>query len=490
MRQHGFYRDVFIVLLILIVILVLCRITFGITAIFIMLAGCCCVFMRKLHWVSFCYLFFPLVTVMNRLVCGLNLVIALSARFGSLLLGFALFCSGMIGRAHQEKLPIKWMFVYVLVAAISSIDGWFPLISYLKLAQFFMFILGILLMSIMIQDSIICLHWVRCSMMAVAVLMIVGSICTLAVPSLGYSMMLGKIEEFGGDASVEGLIAREGALLFNGMTCHSQMLAPVVSILSTWVLCDMLLVERKLTILHLGVLGLSPALLYLSRSRGGLLTFVTVIGLTLFVCVPRARLSHRVKTKMLMTIGFFVICLLSLAGYLQAKNDFLSRWLRKTEDLNSDNRSLSEAFTNSRMALVEENLRDFRLNPLLGKGFQVQEWLKSAYGNGFITWYSAPVEKGVTPVVILGETGLLGSCIFLLFIISFYTTCLRRRYFALLNMFSCTLIANLADSTLFSPAGLGGFLWITSCVGGFGIDLLSIRIAQGEKLGLITMHQI
>ena len=143
-----------------------------------------------------------------------------------------------------------------------------------------------------------------------------------------------------------------------------------------------------------------------------------------------------------------------------------------------DTRTLKEAFTGSRQALIEYNLGDFKKSPVWGKGFQVIEGMDSAYRAGMVTWYTASVEKGVTPYVILGETGMVGATVFVVFLISFYTTCLAKRYLALLTMFTCVLVANLADSTLFSPAGLGGFLWIASCIGGFGIDLISLRQSQ------------
>ena len=85
--------------------------------------------------------------------------------------------------------------------------------------------------------------------------------------------------------------------------------------------------------------------------------------------------------------------------------------------------------------------------------------------------------------MILGETGLLGAGVFAIFLVAFYTACIKRRYLALLTLFTCNLVANLADSSLFSPGGLGGFLWIVSCVGGFGVDLISIRQAHGVWTG-------
>lgn len=476
MIKDQFYKDVLKKIALISITLIMCRLTYGIWGWVLALAGV--VFAVKLDYakLTFCYLMFALIAVFNPVISGMTLQLGLSARAGNLLLAIFLMLGGAASRAERERLPVHWIFVYMLVAVISSIDGWFPMISYLKLAQFFGFILGILLISNVMQKSDKGLYDLRCTIMAVAVIMIVGSLMAKFVPTIGYSMTFTRMAKIGIDYQVEDFFLADKTQLFNGMTMHSQMLAPVISILATWVLCDMILVEKKVRLLHIGLLSITPVLLYLSRSRGGFLTLVVTMGLTIFICMPNARLPRRIKNHLSNIIMVGAFLLIGAGVYFQVKDGTISKWLRKTDDVVGDQRTLSEAMTSSRMGLIEENMRDFYLNPFLGKGFQVMPWLKDAYGNGFITWYSAPVEKGVTPVVILGETGLLGGIVFLAFLCTFYSTCMRRRYFALMNMFTCTLIANLADSTLFSPAGLGGFLWVMSCIGGFGIDLITMRI--------------
>ena len=47
---------------------------------------------------------------------------------------------------------------------------------------------------------------------------------------------------------------------------------------------------------------------------------------------------------------------------------------------------------------------------------------------------------------------------------------------SLMTNFTCFLVANLADSTLFSPSGLGGFMWVVSCIGAFSTDCLAKRL--------------
>ena len=479
MFKNKFHKDVLKALVIICVILGLCRVTMGGMAVVVALLGAGFALTRKPGYLAFCYVMFPFFTVFNRAIVGISPVFLMTARLGNLIMIAAMMLTGagFAGRA-REKLPIGWMFAYCVVACISSIDGWMPLISYLKIAQFVLFLIGLLFVTRLLQQSDEGLYQLRCVFMAMSIIFLWGSLVSRLVPSVGFSMAITNLANYGIEVAGEELVESEGMVLFNGMTCHSQMLAPAVAIMASWVLCDMLLVEKRFSILHGFVLSAAPLLLYLSRSRGGLLDIVAVMFTVLFVCVPRAKLAHAVKNRLVQMLLLASLILIGIAVVGQIRNKTISKWLRKTEDVGGDTRSLKEAFTGSRQALIEYNLSDFKLNPLFGKGFQVMRGMEQAYRAKMITWYSASIEKGVTPYVILGETGLVGAGVFLIFLCVFYGTCLKRRYLALLTMFTCNLVANLADSTLFSPGGLGGFLWITSCIGGFGIDIMALRMAR------------
>ncbi len=480
MYQQKFLKDVLIATVVVGSLLLLCRVTMGGAAVMVALMGAVFAIQRKAGLLAACYAFFPVLTVFNRVVIGINPVTLMTARLGNLFMiaTMLLTGAGFSGRV-REKLPISMLFAYCLIACISSIDGWMPLISYLKLAQFVLFLSGLLFVTRILQQSDKGLYQLRCVFMAFAVIFLIGSIVTYFIPSIGYSMSIDKAAMYGIEMTGEDLAQSEGMVLFNGVTNHSQALAPVVAMMAAFVLCDMLLVERKFTLLHGTLLAMTPILLYISRSRGGLLELTAVMVTAIFVCVPRARLTAVVKSKLtkLMILGIIVLIIAGIVA--QIRNQALSRWIRKTEDVKADNRSLSEAFTGSRQVLIESNLNDFKLNPIFGKGFQVVRGMEQAYRAHLITWYSASVEKGVTPFVVLGETGLMGAGVFIVFLCVFYGTCLKRRYLSTLTMFTCMLVANLADSTFFSPGGGGGFLWIASCVGGFGIDMISIRQAHG-----------
>ena len=479
MFKNKFHKDVLKALVALCAIVGLCRVTMGGMAVVVALLGAGFALARKPGYLACCYIMFPFFTIFNRAIVGVSPIFLMTARLGNLFMIAVMMLTGagFAGRA-REKLPIGWMFAYCLVACISSIDGWMPMISYLKIVQFVLFLIGLLFVTRLLQQSDEGLYQLRCVFMALAIIFLWGSLVSRFVPSIGFSMTIEKAAGWGIEITGEEITANEGMNLFNGMTHHSQMLAPTVAMLATWVLCDMLFVERRFVPFHVGVLFPAPILLYLSRSRGGLLDIVVVMGTIFFACMPRARIAHAVKNKLVQLLLLSAVLLTSVLIVGQIRNKTLSKWLRKTEDVGGDTRSLKDAFTESRKGLIEYNLSDFKLNPLFGKGFQVIRGMEQAYRAKLITWYSASIEKGVTPYVILGETGLVGAGVFMIFMVAFYGTCLKRRYLSLMTSFTCVLVANLADSTLFSPGGLGGFLWITSCVGGFSTDLMALRLAR------------
>lgn len=475
--KNKFYKDVLKSLLLLGVVLGLARLSGGVIAILVTIAGVGFALRRKVGYIAACYVMYPVLINFNHAIVKLDTLLVMVSRLGNFLLMLLMVLIG--GKKSPERCPFGWLFAYCVVAVLSSMDGWMPLISYMKLVQYVFFIFGIAIVVRILQHTEDGLYVVRCLFMALSIIFILGSFVSYFIPSIGYSMILNRLEGFGVDMTVGALIEGEGMVLFNGMLCHSQMLAPVVSMMAAWVLCDMILVEKKMTWLHIGILLVAPVLIYMSRSRGGLLQIVTVIGMVSYMCVPRARLSRSVKSKLFGMVALMVVGLIGIAVVSEVENQTITRWIRKTENVDGDTRSMMEAFTESRQGLIEYNLNDFKLNPFLGKGFQVFCDFKQRFERGEITWYYAPVEKGVTPYVILGETGVVGAVVFVIFLFSFYTICFRRRYLALMTMFTNMLVCNLADSTFFSPGGLGGLLWVASCVGGFSIDLISIRMAYG-----------
>ena len=74
-------------------------------------------------------------------------------------------------------------------------------------------------------------------------------------------------------------------------------------------------------------------------------------------------------------------------------------------------------------------------------------------------------------MMVLGESGLVGSTVFILFLMTFFSTCKTRRYTATSTLLVVFLTTNLAEATFFSPAGGGGVFWSLLVIGGFTIDM-------------------
>lgn len=487
--KNKFYRDVFKAVVILTLFFISCRFTAGVMGILVAVVGMISAVRLKGGLAAVCFIMTPLMVVMNRAIVGVSALDVFASRMGNISIALVLLLVGLGIKQRGERLPIGWMWLYVIVAAISSIDGWMPLVSYLKLINFSMMLIGLMLMAKFMQiGDDRGLKFLRVVCMAIAVIMIVGSVVTYFIPSVGYSMMIYKNAEVGISVMGSELASSEGMVLFNGMACHSQALPPVTIMLASWVLFDMLLIERRVSRLHVGILACVPLLAYMSRSRGALLMMATVIGMTVVYTLPHARLAARVKGKLKTAVGFGVVVLVGIAVCSEMKSNALSRWIRKTDNVAGDQRSLGEAFTGSRQGLIEYNLSDFRTNPLLGTGFQVMRGMKEAIRAGEFTWWSASIEKGVTPYVILGETGILGALAFLIFMLVFYTACIKKKYLSVMTSFTCMLVANLADSTLFSPSYIGGFMWTLTCVGAFSTDILAKRIGMRSNATMQRYH--
>ena len=204
MFRNRFYKDIFKAFLVICLILGLCRVTLGSAAALVAVLGVFFALLRKPGYMAVCYIMFPLFTIFNRTIVGLSPVFLMTARFGNLLMILAMLLTGagFQGRA-REHLPLGWMFVYCIVACFSSIDGWMPMISFLKIAQFILFILGLLMVGRVIQASDRGLYQLRCAFMAMAIIFILGSFAARFIPSVGYSMTFANAQAYGYEMTIE-----------------------------------------------------------------------------------------------------------------------------------------------------------------------------------------------------------------------------------------------------------------------------------------------
>ena len=484
-KDTGIYKLTFRMTVFTVLAIALCWLTRGYIMPVFMLIGVLCAAANQLGWALVFFVMMPFFVVLNpAIVNNESSVYGLSVRLGPLLIGLILALRGA-SRQGRHRLPFTGIIPFLMVAVISSADGWAPMVSYLKLINFIVFLFGIWYGTQNLQNRPKDVLLLRSFFLALGCVLTFGSVATMPFPTIGYATGLRWALKEGGVAQAMEVFhqrqADEVATLFCGITNHSQALSPLLAVTIGWVMCDMLLLERRFRWLHVAIIIVALPLSYLTRSRVGLVTLVMSFAVSGFYAARKVTLPSRVRAHL--NTGIWVGMVVLIAGILllQLKSGFMSQWIRKTRDVQTDQRTLGEALTSSRVGLMEYSLFEFRRNPLFGSGFQVSLFTQDLVreNKGFII--SAPIEKGIAPMMVLGETGILGAGCFLLFLIVFYVGCTRRRYVVTISLFTVFLVSNMGEATLFSPGGIGGIMWMLSVVGGFTIDTYLLFQKQLER---------
>ena len=418
-------------------------------------------------WFMVIYMAIPYMTMLAGELTGRGMVFSYGARI-------AVFSSTMLlmlqlrAAKTKRKIPIGGIFLYLTCALVSSADGYCPPVSYLKILNYGVFMLGLYFGGRLITENNNDLLKMRAAIMAFAIFLVFGSIIAIAFPSISYMNVGSLISQGYSDREIALVLSSGGLNLFKGVANHSQTLASLLVVTVGWVICDMLFVAQKATRLHVSIILASIPLLYMTRSRTAFVGFATLAMFLTFYAVPKTRLPGRIKSRVKNALLAILSVAIVAAVALEIKDRGMTRWLRKTENLD-DTRDFSEAFTESRMGLVEQNLYDFRRNVFLGSGFQVTEEIGMRYAASEGITVSAPIEKGVLPLMVLGEGGILGAGAFLVFLAMFYGACAKNRYLATATLFTVYFMLNMSEATFFSANG-GGFEWIVFLVGGFIVD--------------------
>ena len=461
--------------------IVACRLTKGAFAWFLALLGLHWAMNNQLGKAVSCYMLFPFFVIMNPMILPKNTLCALALRLGPVLMTAGLFLSGG-RRPGRHVLPLGAMAFYLVVAAVSSATGYAPMISYLKIVNFVILLTGLWIGLKNLDRHPDDVMDMRCFMLGIAIVLVFGSALTALVPSVGYLNMTNMLIRDHPDMSMEEInfiVANmQGVRLFAGVTNQSQCLAILRPCMFAWVTCDMLFIERRISMLHLSLIVCTLPLVYMTRSRTSFCATAASIVLIYFWCLQMVRIRARLKAAF--RTGMAVVLLVGVAYcvYSEIRHDTISRWLRKTEDVSGDQRSLAEAFSSSRMGLVAESMRDFRRNPLLGKGFQVMEYMQGMSGFRL----TASIEKGVLPAMILGETGVVGMIAFVFFLFAFYGGCMQKRLYVTMALFTVMVACNFGEANFFSPGGPGGMLWVICVGGGFLIDTLLLHRRRIERM--------
>ena len=461
----------------IVAIVLLCRFTNGYGMIAVAAVGAFYALRGNCGISLFAYTLFPFFSILNPILLPKTPVSFIASRLTIVVVACCLILGGA-KRKGGELLPLGYIFFYLVIAVISSIGGYFPLISYFKVINFSAFFMGLYVGTKNMDQKPEDLFFVRAAFLSFAVLLTFGSLVALPFPSVAYYTSVSSIiASEGFEAAEEAFAAREGTGLFTGITAHSQCLGPCLACIGGWVACDMLFVERKMGWLHFAVLAPIPIMIAMTKSRIGLLTFCMFVAILTLFCVRRIKLPESERQKIKALLLAFTIVFVAIAIFAEVRHGTVSRLARKTDEVRDDDRSLLEAITSSRKGIVTQCLYDFNQNPLWGMGFQVSADHPRLYQQGKISVFTAPIEKSILPLMVLGETGVFGAIAFAFFLFMFYHDATVKGYVATMTLFSVLLVTNMAEGTFFSPGGSGGAFWMFTVCGGFLIDM-SVKVAN------------
>lgn len=152
-----------------------------------------------------------------------------------------------------------------------------------------------------------------------------------------------------------------------------------------------------------------------------------------------------------------IISIIFLPIIYHKTNNFITKSGRA-----GDSMSLAEAYDKSRDGLIKKLLENIQNNPVKGIGFGIaSDPFEMIIERDSVIGLpvGAPIEKGVLPLAIIEDLGLVGA----LFVFIWFWLIIKRSALngiTPLSLVLTILFLNLVESTFFSPGGLDGLLLI------------------------------
>lgn len=242
---------------------------------------------------------------------------------------------------------------------------------------------------------------------------------------------------------------------FQGILDHPQTFGAIAALLGTWVFFRIAL-ARVPSFQSLALFGICAACVFLSEARTGALALLFGVLLAWvasrlgFVGEARERLlglrSGRVQMLMVVTLASFLISDFSLFKPL---TPFMQKRSAAT--------SLLEAYQDSRGARINGMWENIRREPFVGIGFGVAsepDSMQIKRDEILGIPIGASIEKGVLPLAVMEEVGIIGFVIFALWIHVIVTRCAKNGVLGFATTLSI-LIANFGEASLLSASGMG-----------------------------------
>ncbi|QXD16178.1 O-antigen ligase family protein [Rhodocaloribacter litoris] len=339
----------------------------------------------------------------------------------------------------DEALPPAFGALVVLTVTLvflGLVVSWMPTVSVFKAISFFLGV-GTGLVALY-RTRHLARYW-EAWLLTLAVFTILGSLPLYALPQYAY--------------------ARNG-VGFQGILTHPQTYGPMTAILTAYVTGRVLFDRLRSPLLWLTVAA-GWAGIYFSQSRTGMLALVLAGVLVVIAGLLKTRtwLPHIRRAFNLPVIALGVLAVAAF-GYVYGPrlSEGIVTFLLKDEAA----QDVTTALEDSRGALIERSMDNFRRAPVTGIGLGVPSDPAGArveYGP-FGVPVSASVEKGFQPAAVLEETGVAGAMLLVLFLATLLWPVFIRGTLPLAWMVTAALLVNMGEAILFAIGGNGLFVWL------------------------------
>jgi len=358
--------------------------------------------------------------------------------------------------SNRRPLPmhVKLLCLFVLVVAVISLFASYSLlVSLSKLFQFGLVSISICLAFLNTKYSIS--YWANWFFTLFAMMLII-SLPFYFIPSIGFSK-----NERG----------------FQGILNHPQAYALFLSPFAALLIGEVVYNARR-TAVNIVLLGITIVSIILTQGRTGVLSVITSLAIIVVLVLAFKKSAWRTIARPLREPGILIL-MMFLAIFLLIKYDKIQQAAMKFLLKSKDNRELAESFAASRGILIEIQIANIEKHPLLGIGFglpSIQNALVVERDPLFSLPMGASVEKGIAFVAVFEETGLIGGCLFLLFLLSLFKYFIRKAAIPIAWMGVAAIMTNVGEATFFSIGGMGLLIWLL-----IGLATISNNKAPASK---------
>jgi hypothetical protein len=244
---------------------------------------------------------------------------------------------------------------------------------------------------------------------------------------------------------------------FQGILVHPQNFGPSMAVLAA-LLMSQSLAGKKLRLSSGVLLAICVVSIYLSKARIAGLALVGGLVLGVGCEVIRAWLARRRSRESLrmsrLALGATIALLVAIAAGPWIASQ-LSDFIRK----GSRAETVTEAALQSRGRKIDGMMANIEHHPLFGIGFGIDagtDYFLIQRDPVFGLPVMATVEKGVMPVAVIEETGIIGALITYPWLLLLLFRAVRGGMITD-TVFWSVLVTNIAEACLFSPGGQGMF---------------------------------